>query len=75
MLPVREAGCNFPSFPEGLSLRRVKKRVRTISDQNFPSFLEGLSLRFDWPRLYAWWLHKFPFLFGGTFIEAHAATA
>ena len=36
---------NFPSFSEGLSLRRVKALAGTGKTYNFPSFSEGLSLR------------------------------
>ena len=65
---------DFPSFLEGLSLRR---RLVVLSDRrrvDFPSFLEGLSLRPVSRR----WLSSshtgFPFLFGGAFIEASATS-
>ena len=38
-------------------------------DGNFPSFSEGLSLRDIKQPLYEFRFHRFPFLFGGTFIE------
>ena len=37
----------FPSFSEGLSLRRGTGQSVTTCSQNFPSFSEGLSLRQD----------------------------
>ena len=36
---------NFPSFSEGLSLRRLLIPQTLIVAVNFPSFSEGLSLR------------------------------
>ena len=35
----------FPSFLEGLSLRRELHGFCAVAAQHFPSFLEGLSLR------------------------------
>ena len=35
----------FPSFSEGLSLRRELHGFCAVAAQHFPSFLEGLSLR------------------------------
>ena len=59
---------DFPSFSEGLSLRAVPPRGNHPCRWYFPSFSEGLSLRVDVDRVTI--LHtKFPFLFGGTFIE------
>ena len=61
----------FPSFSEGLSLRPGAFANAQAALGHFPSFSEGLSLRpfsmRDWFSL-----PKFPFLFGGTFIEARA---
>ena len=37
---------DFPSFSEGLSLRRVAAVCVAASTTHFPSFWEGLSLRF-----------------------------
>ena len=59
----------FPSFSEGLSLRHVKIDSHEVISGNFPSFSEGLSLRQHVAALRHTGLH-FPFLFGGTFIEA-----
>ena len=42
--PARTITPDFPSFSEGLSLRRPLPRVHD-SRWHFPSFLEGLSLR------------------------------
>ena len=67
------SGSYFPSFSEGLSLRRLTCMCPHRAISNFPSFSEGLSLRLaqrfgDRPyRL------QFPFLFGGAFIEARRA--
>ena len=59
---------HFPSFSEGLSLRAGPPRGNHPCRWYFPSFSEGLSLRVDVDRVTI--LHtKFPFLFGGTFIE------
>ena len=60
---------DFPSFSEGLSLRPTASTRTAAQSAHFPSFSEGLSLRRckycarTTPPL-------FPFLFGGTFIEA-----
>ena len=46
--PLREGNLNrmyFPSFWEGLSLRRDPSGIPRARTQNFPSFWEGLSLR------------------------------
>ena len=61
---------NFPSFSEGLSLRLLKHtKTQAANSWHFPSFSEGLSLRP--PTLLSFWVTwGFPFLFGGTFIEA-----
>ena len=37
--------CNFPSFSEGLSLRRSRTGMPRCHSHHFPSFSEGLSLR------------------------------
>ena len=62
---------NFPSFSEGLSLRHQRaQRLKQLVVADFPSFSEGLSLR---PGRLTTTAHQgviFPFLFGGTFIEA-----
>ena len=60
---------DFPSFSEGLSLRLVFGLSLRQERGYFPSFSEGLSLRragFFGASVGA----VFPFLFGGTFIEA-----
>ena len=63
---------NFPSFSEGLSLRALMQSLAPLNLGYFPSFSEGLSLR----ALNVFTLRacslRFPFLFGGTFIEGHA---
>ena len=61
---------NFPSFSEGLSLRRSQPRHPQRLALYFPSFSEGLSLRPDSLRATCSSDRTFPFLFGGTFIEA-----
>ena len=59
----------FPSFSEGLSLRgRHGTRLCDVC-KYFPSFSEGLSLRGCDVGGGRSRFHKFPFLFGGTFIE------
>ena len=40
---------NFPSFSEGLSLRRFCRQADSPIHRHFPSFSEGLSLRHDIP--------------------------
>ena len=66
---------HFPSFSEGLSLRGVTVRLCGARTDNFPSFSEGLSLRAGCfvrrhpPK------PRFPFLFGGTFIEGQIRRA
>ena len=56
---LREVLAKHPFLPHGCGL---------FSGSYFPSFSEGLSLRVDVDRVTI--LHtKFPFLFGGTFIE------
>ena len=65
---------HFPSFSEGLSLRRFVGCGCPVV-QDFPSFSEGLSLR---PKRYEGddgEIPGFPFLFGGTFIEARKGWA
>ena len=42
---LRDRRADFPSFLEGLSLRRDRDRAPRILKLYFPSFLEGLSLR------------------------------
>ena len=71
-----EAGCggieeDFPSFSEGLSLRLRSTLTPGTTRTHFPSFSEGLSLRLAERRSFEL-VGKFPFLFGGTFIEADA---
>ena len=67
---MRDEG-DFPSFSEGLSLR-----LHLLSDhgfpcrEDFPSFSEGLSLRPGHRHPGPDPPYQFPFLFGGTFIEA-----
>ena len=60
---------DFPSFSEGLSLRAVKDSTVPSGIQYFPSFSEGLSLRAAGEYATKFKIDKFPFLFGGTFIE------
>ena len=63
-------GAYFPSFSEGLSLRGHQLLRRRPVCCYFPSFSEGLSLRghveVERAGRSIW---RFPFLFGGTFIE------
>ena len=74
MRPYRKVGGlvakgDFPSFSEGLSLRRPSFLLPLDRHADFPSFSEGLSLRPDTtPATIS--STEFPFLFGGTFIEA-----
>ena len=60
---------HFPSFSEGLSLRPFPCVSMMHALLYFPSFSEGLSLR-PYPTLDWNGDPEFPFLFGGTFIEA-----
>ena len=61
---------NFPSFSEGLSLRLSVPVSARVQCHNFPSFSEGLSLRLVSPHGRPGIYPRFPFLFGGAFIEA-----
>ena len=61
---------DFPSFSEGLSLRPLVLARRSTLLQNFPSFSEGLSLRPARETGTEARRDRFPFLFGGAFIEA-----
>ena len=61
---------DFPSFSEGLSLRRSERERVMTANINFPSFSEGLSLRPECSLTRHGLRLRFPFLFGGTFIEA-----
>ena len=65
---------NFPSFSEGLSLRAVMCGALLGHGGDFPSFSEGLSLRDEYPGTAYGVVSKFPFLFGGTFIEGRPLT-
>ena len=70
---LEEAGVedvHFPSFLEGLSLRLSPGAMLPVMLKDFPSFLEGLSLRHEHHLLVERAGHRFPFLFGGAFIEA-----
>ena len=61
---------HFPSFSEGLSLRVTPETLKSPSCTNFPSFSEGLSLRVVLAGVgFGGVSCRFPFLFGGTFIE------
>ena len=60
----------FPSFSEGLSLRPRADFTKSGRALNFPSFSEGLSLRHSVGTGTRKPQPIFPFLFGGTFIEA-----
>ena len=64
------SGSYFPSFSEGLSLRHYGNSRELDYRPHFPSFSEGLSLRRKRCCRVPGWFSKFPFLFGGTFIEA-----
>ena len=57
---LREVLAKHPFLPHGCGL---------FSGSDFPSFSEGLSLRGRIRRIVCWILIRFPFLFGGTFIE------
>ena len=57
---LREVLAKHPFLPHGCGL---------FSGSYFPSFSEGLSLRETFWLVYYWLRQKFPFLFGGTFIE------
>ena len=59
---------DFPSFSEGLSLRAIRAKPFSWA-RHFPSFSEGLSLRVWEGRAQGSASGRFPFLFGGTFIE------
>ena len=61
---------NFPSFSEGLSLRVCAHGINFTCNTYFPSFSEGLSLRVRFAEHALTSQRRFPFLFGGTFIEA-----
>ena len=61
---------DFPSFSEGLSLRLEALNKAVEESHDFPSFSEGLSLRRAVLVLVGVCVAVFPFLFGGTFIEA-----
>ena len=63
------SGSYFPSFSEGLSLRAFWHAVKMSNATYFPSFSEGLSLRASLAEQQGTGSRKFPFLFGGTFIE------
>ena len=65
---IAEVKPHFPSFSEGLSLRGFRIARLSVHFSYFPSFSEGLSLRVFLDS-YSTELRKFPFLFGGTFIE------
>ena len=68
------SGSYFPSFSEGLSLRgRQFLLRRLVCRLDFPSFSEGLSLRENHQKLTPNTPRRFPFLFGGTFIEGTTA--
>ena len=65
---------DFPSFSEGLSLRPISNLIHAVAGVlDFPSFSEGLSLRLKSIRQRLEMDAGFPFLFGGTFIEARFA--
>ena len=66
----RRLRMDFPSFLEGLSLRRVLSPGKYLARIDFPSFLEGLSLRRHPTEPPTHPHQRFPFLFGGAFIEA-----
>ena len=51
-------------------MRLSRLGLISLEAENFPSFSEGLSLRRKTATGGDWSLYKFPFLFGGTFIEA-----
>ena len=61
---------HFPSFSEGLSLRPCDFSDGKRFPGNFPSFSEGLSLRVRFAEHALTSQRRFPFLFGGAFIEA-----
>ena len=63
------SGSYFPSFSEGLSLRAARA-AGSHRALHFPSFSEGLSLRVRFAEHALTSQRRFPFLFGGTFIEA-----
>ena len=66
---VQPSSPHFPSFSEGLSLRRRERGSVQLRGGDFPSFSEGLSLRHSHAAI-TLRCGQFPFLFGGTFIEA-----
>ena len=63
---------DFPSFLEGLSLRRHLTRPHPLRRHHFPSFLGRAFIE---ARPWHGWRRRdrseFPFLFGRAFIEAH----
>ena len=58
---LREVLAKHPFLPHGCGL---------FSGSYFPSFSEGLSLRLRASKSRRTFICQFPFLFGGTFIEA-----
>ena len=61
---LREVLAKHPFLPHGCGL---------FSGSYFPSFSEGLSLRAAGEYATKFKIDKFPFLFGGTFIEGSQA--
>ena len=61
---LREVLAKHPFLPHGCGL---------FSGSYFPSFSEGLSLRLPSDSWVPNHRNRFPFLFGGTFIEASPA--
>lgn len=64
------SGSYFPSFSEGLSLRALSRIAISHRANDFPSLSEGLSLRVRFAEHALTSQRRFPFLFGGAFIEA-----
>ena len=61
---------DFPSFSEGLSLRRLRGgKPRNLTGE-FPFLFGGTFIEAGWHRRRRGAQGVFPFLFGGTFIEA-----
>ena len=62
----------FPSFSEGLSLRRGAGGLHERARLEFPFLFGGTFIEACGSPIFRGQDRAFPFLFGGTFIEAQA---
>ena len=69
MPPVGAVGY-FPSFSEGLSLRRMLSSCGGRRAPSFPFLFGGTFIEAEIAGINREMVEEFPFLFGGTFIEA-----